>query len=72
MTPTVTIKGQVTIPKPIRDFLDIGPGSRIKFEPLPDGRVAIKPVSPKRGRKATGSIAKDDPLAKWPVPPEAA
>ena len=65
MTPAVTVKGQVTIPKPIRDFLDIGPGSRIEFEPLPDGRVVIRPVAPKRKRKTAGPIAKDDPLAKW-------
>lgn len=44
MTPAVTVKGQVTIPKPIRDFLHIGPGSLIRFEPLPDGRVAIASV----------------------------
>jgi antitoxin PrlF len=65
MTPAVTVKGQVTIPKRIRDFLDIGPGSRIEFELLPDGRVAIRPVAQKRRRKATVSITKDDPLAKW-------
>ncbi len=65
MTPAVTAKGQVTIPKRIRDFLDIGPGSRIEFEPLPDGRVAIKPVAPKRRRKSAVLITQDDPLAKW-------
>ncbi len=65
MTPAVTVKGQVTIPKPIRDFLDIGPGSLIEFEPLPDGRVAMKPVATKRRRKVPTPIAKDDPLAKW-------
>jgi AbrB family looped-hinge helix DNA binding protein len=46
MTPALTVKGQVTIPKPIRDFLHIGPGTRIQFEPLPDGRVAIAGVQP--------------------------
>lgn len=44
MTPALTVKGQVTIPKPIRDFLHIGPGSLLRFEPLPDGRVAIAGV----------------------------
>jgi antitoxin PrlF len=44
MTPALTIKGQVTIPKPIRDFLHIGPGSLLQFEPMPDGRVAIAGV----------------------------
>ncbi|RUW46105.1 MULTISPECIES: AbrB/MazE/SpoVT family DNA-binding domain-containing protein [unclassified Mesorhizobium] len=27
----VTVKGQVTIPKPIRDHLGIGPGSEVEF-----------------------------------------
>jgi len=27
----VTTKGQVTIPKPIRDHLGIGPGSEVEF-----------------------------------------
>ncbi|UPY35191.1 type II toxin-antitoxin system PrlF family antitoxin [Sediminicoccus sp. KRV36] len=37
----VTIKGQVTIPKPIRDRLGLVPGNRVEFEALPDGRIAI-------------------------------
>lgn len=44
MNPALTVKSQVTIPKEIREFLGIGPGERIRFEPLPDGRVAIAPV----------------------------
>lgn len=38
----VTVKGQVTIPKPMRDRLGLKPGSRVEFEALPDGRVAIR------------------------------
>jgi AbrB family looped-hinge helix DNA binding protein len=37
----VTVKGQVTIPKPMRDRLGLVPGNRVEFEALPDGRVAI-------------------------------
>ena len=44
MTHALTVKGQVTIPKAIRDFLNISPGTLIQFEPLPDGRVAIAGV----------------------------
>jgi antitoxin PrlF len=44
MTPALTIKSQVTIPKAIREFLGLGPGERVNFEPLPDGRVAISPA----------------------------
>lgn len=41
MATTVTTKGQVTIPKKVRDHLDIGPGSTVEFEAAPDGRVFI-------------------------------
>lgn len=49
MTHALTVKGQVTIPKAIRDFLNIGPGTLIQFEPLPDGRVAIAGVQAPTG-----------------------
>jgi antitoxin PrlF len=41
MATTVTSKGQVTIPKRVRDLLGIGPGSLIDFERGPDGRIAL-------------------------------
>ena len=37
----VTSKGQVTIPKKIREFLGIKPGTTVEFEPIADGRVVI-------------------------------
>lgn len=48
MNPTLTVKSQVTVPKEIRRFLGIGPGERITFEPMPDGRVAIAPAEPRK------------------------
>jgi len=47
MTATVTAKGQVTIPKPVRDLLGIKPGSMVDFQRAPDGRVVLV----KLGRK---------------------
>lgn len=41
MATTVTSKGQVTIPKPVRDRLGIEPGSRVAFELATDGRVVL-------------------------------
>ena len=53
MTPALTIKSQVTIPKAIRDYLGIGPGARLLFEPMSDGRVAIKNANAKAKRSAS-------------------
>ena len=39
---TVTVKGQVTIPKPIREVLDIRPGSAVDFIMGPAGDVVLR------------------------------
>lgn len=41
MSTTVTAKGQVTIPKPIRDLLGIVPGSKVDFRRAADGSVVL-------------------------------
>ena len=43
MISTVTSKGQVTIPKEIRNFLKIKPSDKVNFE-VENGRVILKPV----------------------------
>lgn len=40
----VTDKGQVTIPKPIRDAAGVQPGSEVAFS-LEGGRIVITPVA---------------------------
>jgi AbrB family looped-hinge helix DNA binding protein len=42
MATRLTSKGQVTIPKPVRDHLGIGPGSEIVFRRAPDGSIVIE------------------------------
>jgi antitoxin PrlF len=42
MTTKVTRKGQVTIPKPVRDHLGIGPGSQVAFRRAADGSIVIE------------------------------
>jgi AbrB family looped-hinge helix DNA binding protein len=54
MSTTVTSKGQVTIPKPVRDRLNIKPGSRIDFELAPDGRVVLVKAGRKRSAAPKG------------------
>lgn len=39
----ITDKGQVTIPKPIRDAARVAPGSEVSFS-LEGGRIVITPV----------------------------
>ncbi len=44
MATHVTSKGQVTIPKPVRDRLGIKPGNAVAFELAQDGRVVLVKV----------------------------
>jgi len=44
MTTTLTTKGQVTVPKKIRDYLGLRPGSAVDFALGRDGEVIVKPM----------------------------
>lgn len=63
----VTVKGQVTIPKRVRDYLGIRPGSGVEFEVGPKGDVLLRkagrpsqrarprsPLAALRGTRKTG------------------
>jgi antitoxin PrlF len=39
----ITVKGQATIPKAIREHLRLKPGDRVKFFVHPDGSVVLLP-----------------------------
>jgi antitoxin PrlF len=58
MSSTVTSKGQVTIPKRVRDLLGIGPGSVIDFKRAADGSVVLvtarKKAQPSRFARLRG------------------
>lgn len=41
----ITTKGQVTIPKPMRDHLGLRPGSEVSFTLDQDGRVVLSKVT---------------------------
>lgn len=51
MTTTLTSKGQVTIPKQIRDALNMAPGCSIQFAVNRDGDVVIHKVGARASRK---------------------
>ena len=39
---TITTKGQVTIPKAIRDTMGVGPGDRVLIYRADDGRIVVE------------------------------
>ena len=51
MTTTLTSKGQVTIPKQIRDALGMAPGCSVQFAVNRDGDVVIHKVGTRASRK---------------------
>lgn len=46
MAHQLTVKGQVTIPKRVRDHLGIKPGSAVEFEVGPQGEVLLRKAGP--------------------------
>jgi antitoxin PrlF len=46
MESAITVKGQATIPKAIREHLRLKPGDRVKFFIHPDGSVVLLPKLP--------------------------
>ena len=56
-TATVSEKGQITLPKHLRDRMGILPGSRLEFRVAPDGSLQVHVL-------ATGSAALAGLLAR--------
>lgn len=56
LSSTLTIKGQVTIPKRLRDYLGLAPGDKVRFEYSEDGAVRIvsqRMPAPGKNKKAS-------------------
>lgn len=51
MATTVTQKGQVTVPKRIRDALGIDPGTQVAFEVNKEGEVVLRKAGSRVRRK---------------------
>ena len=58
MEATLSSKNQVTIPKSVREYLNLKPGDRFKFLLQPDGAVVILPKI--RVTKLRGSVPRLD------------
>jgi antitoxin PrlF len=54
MPTNVTSKGQVTVPKSVRDYLGLKAGSAVTFERLDDGEIVLRPAKPRT--KVRGSV----------------
>ena len=71
---TLTTKGQVTIPKAIRDHLRLDTGDRVSFVIHDDGTVVVQPVTRhvrdlagllhRSGRRAVSVKEMDEGIAK--------
>jgi AbrB family looped-hinge helix DNA binding protein len=59
---TITSKGQVTIPKEIRDRLDLDEGTKVEFVLDEEGSVTVRPKEPamERLREVRRTLSKHD------------
>jgi len=53
---TITSKGQITLPKPIRQALGVGVGSKIAFDLEENGRVAVRRAEVEHEDPAIGAF----------------
>ncbi len=51
MATTITSKGQVTIPKRIRDSLKLEPGAKVTFDVNKDGEIVLRKDGPPEERR---------------------
>jgi antitoxin PrlF len=62
MESSVTVKGQATIPKAIREHLGLKPGDRLKFFLHPDGTVVLLPKLPARTLRGMARLRRRRPV----------
>lgn len=55
-TSTLTTKGQVTIPKAVRDRLDLHPGDVLDFRFDERGRIILEPVAESSLERVSGIL----------------
>jgi len=59
----ITVKGQATIPKAIREHLKLKPGDRVKFFVHPDGSVVLLPKLPARALRGIVKSRRRSPVS---------
>jgi antitoxin PrlF len=66
MATTLTIKGQVTIPKKLRDALRLQPGDGVEFNVNHDGQVVVARAGARRSaRRDRFESARGKAQVKW-------
>jgi len=58
---TISRKGQITIPKAIREALGLGPGARVRFE-LKEGYAVLRPEPRSRADALYGILRSEVPF----------
>ena len=66
MATTMTIKGQVTIPKKVREALRLSPGDGVDFDVNREGQVVLQRLGPRpRGGRDRFEAARGKATVKW-------
>ena len=53
MATNLTSKGQVTVPKAVREYLGLKPRARVTFERLPSGEVVLRAAEAGRAGRSS-------------------
>ena len=66
MSTTMTVKGQVTIPKKVRDALRLSPGDSVDFEVNREGQVVVQKAGARpSARRDRFDAARGKAEVKW-------
>jgi antitoxin PrlF len=66
MATTMTVKGQVTIPKKVREALRLAPGDGVEFAVNDDGQVIVHKAGARRtGKRDRFESARGKAQVKW-------
>lgn len=65
MQTTITSKGQVTIPKHIRDALHLAPGNAVEFAVNSQGQIILQKINKSRAKKDRFDLARGKAEIKW-------
>lgn len=56
MLATLTSKSQITLPKDLRTLLQLEPGDKVAFLPLPDGQISVSKAGKSTFAKLRGVL----------------